>query len=138
MILLPFLIKLQAVNMHNLMCPGCTVISSATTPHLDSPHPYPFAGNMGVPGLLQALSACMQKVHISSYRGKRVAVDSYVWLHRSVTIRVILLLCNKSILGGCVKVTNLPYLEGFCYVTNVLLGGLVLRNKPPMRGSCVT
>ena len=53
----------------------------------------------------------------------------------SVTKRVIVLLCNESILGGFVKVTNLPYLEGFCYVTNCLLGGLVLRNKPPMRGS---
>ena len=29
----------------------------------------------------------------------------------------LLLLCNESILGGFVKVTNLPYLEGFCYVT---------------------
>ena len=35
----------------------------------------------------------------------------------SVTKRVIVLLCNESILGGFVKVTNLPYLEGFCYVT---------------------
>jgi hypothetical protein len=31
--------------------------------------------------------------------------------------RVIVLLCNKTLLGGFVKVTNLPYLEGFCYVT---------------------
>jgi hypothetical protein len=35
----------------------------------------------------------------------------------SVTKRVIVLLCNKPILGGSVKVTNLPYLEGSCYVT---------------------
>ena len=35
----------------------------------------------------------------------------------SVTKRVIVLLCNKSLLEGFVKVTNLPYLEGFCYVT---------------------
>ena len=35
----------------------------------------------------------------------------------SVTKRVIVLLCNESILGGFVKVTNLPYLEGFCDVT---------------------
>ena len=56
----------------------------------------------------------------------------------SVTKRVIVLLCNKSILGGLVKVTNLPYLEGLCYVTNLLLGGLVLRNKPPIRGLGVT
>ncbi len=36
---------------------------------------------------------------------------------RSGSKRVIVLLCNKSILRGFVKVTNLPYLEGWCYVT---------------------
>ncbi len=112
MILLPFLIKLQAVNMHNLMCPGCTVISSATTPHLDSPHPYPFAGNMGVPGLLQALSACMQKVHISSYRGKRVAVDSYVWLHRAV------LTCAADL---CLNIPTRKYVDYFVALVQALI-----------------
>ena len=38
-------------------------------------------------------------------------------LNSSASKRVIVLLCNKSILGGSVKVTNLPYLEGSCYVT---------------------
>ena len=47
----------------------------------------------------------------------------------SVTKRVIVLLCNKSILGGSVKVTNLPYLEGSCYVTELYIyGGVLLRN----------
>ncbi len=40
-----------------------------------------------------------------------------VAFQRSVTKLVIVLLCNESILGGFVKVTNLPYLQGFCYVT---------------------
>ena len=44
---------------------------------------------------------------------------------RSGSKRVIVLLCNESILGGFGKVTNL------------LLGGLVLRNQPPIRGLSV-
>ena len=47
----------------------------------------------------------------------RVDCDAQRLLLRNGSKRVIVLLCNKSILGGSVKVTNLPYLEGSCYVT---------------------
>ena len=46
-----------------------------------------------------------------------LAVPPLMDVLTSVTKRVIVLLCNESILGGFVKVTNLPYLEGSCYVT---------------------
>ena len=37
---------------------------------------------MGIQGLLPAVKAAMRVGHISDYRGKRVAVDTYAWLHR--------------------------------------------------------
>ncbi|RKP12751.1 PIN domain-like protein [Piptocephalis cylindrospora] len=39
---------------------------------------------MGISGLLPALKAVQEKVHVSAYSGTRVAVDAYVWLHRGV------------------------------------------------------
>ena len=39
---------------------------------------------MGIDGLLPALRSVSRAAHISEYRGQRVAVDSYVWLHRGV------------------------------------------------------
>jgi hypothetical protein len=49
-----------------------------------------------------------------------------VW--KSGSKRVVVLLFNKSLLGGSVKVTNLPYLEGSCYVTNLPIEDHVLRS----------
>jgi exonuclease 1 len=37
---------------------------------------------MGISGLLPVLASITSNVHISELRGKRVAVDAYVWLHR--------------------------------------------------------
>ena len=37
---------------------------------------------MGIQGLLPALAPITFDYHVSSLRGKRVAVDAYVWLHR--------------------------------------------------------
>ncbi len=37
---------------------------------------------MGIAGLLQLLAPVMQSVHVSMLDGKRVAIDSYSWLHK--------------------------------------------------------
>ena len=37
---------------------------------------------MGIQGLLPALAPITTDFHVSALRGKRVAVDAYVWLHR--------------------------------------------------------
>eukprot|EP00897_Mesotaenium_endlicherianum_P003404 jgi/Mesen1/3091/ME000184S02153 len=49
---------------------------------------------MGIAGLLPALKSITEKVHVSKYAGKRVAVDMYVWLHSSA------LQCSKKICEG--------------------------------------
>lgn len=41
-----------------------------------------FAGRMGVPGLLKALSDIQQEVHVSLYKGLCVGLDAYCFLHR--------------------------------------------------------
>ena len=37
---------------------------------------------MGIAGLLPVLKSITRPVHVSEYRGRRVAVDAYCWLHR--------------------------------------------------------
>jgi exonuclease-1 len=37
---------------------------------------------MGITGLLEQLKSISQNVHISQYRGKKVAIDAQCWLHR--------------------------------------------------------
>lgn len=37
---------------------------------------------MGIPGLLPFLEGAKRQAHVSEFRGERVAVDGYVWLHR--------------------------------------------------------
>jgi exonuclease 1 len=39
---------------------------------------------MGIKGLWQALRAYVDDGHLSQFRGQRVAVDMYVWLHRCI------------------------------------------------------
>jgi exonuclease-1 len=39
---------------------------------------------MGISGLLPVLKSVTESAHVSIYRGKKVAVDGYVWLHRGV------------------------------------------------------
>ncbi len=39
---------------------------------------------MGIQGLLQALKYIQQRKHISQYKGEKVAVDGYCWLHKGV------------------------------------------------------
>lgn len=38
---------------------------------------------MGIDGLLQLLKPVTQKEHLSSFRGKRVAVDAKAWLYKA-------------------------------------------------------
>lgn len=37
---------------------------------------------MGIEGLLPLLKSILRPTHVSAYRGKRVAIDGYAWLHR--------------------------------------------------------
>jgi len=37
---------------------------------------------MGIVGMLPLLKAAATPAHVSNYRGQRVAVDAYAWLHR--------------------------------------------------------
>jgi len=39
---------------------------------------------MGITGLLQLLAPVTQPAHVQVLRGKRVAVDTYAWIHRGV------------------------------------------------------
>lgn len=39
---------------------------------------------MGIKGLLRAIKDTATQCHISAFRGQRVAVDGFAWLHRSV------------------------------------------------------
>lgn len=72
---------------------------------------------MGVSGLLPALKASTQQVHIRDYRGKRVAVDSYVWLHRAV------LTCAADL---CMNVPTTKYVKYFMNrVQELLAAGVV-------------
>lgn len=38
--------------------------------------------NMGITGLLPLLKSITDPVHVSCYRGRRVGIDGYAWLHR--------------------------------------------------------
>jgi len=37
---------------------------------------------MGITGLLPFLKNIQREVHVSSFKGKKVAVDAYCWLHK--------------------------------------------------------
>lgn len=37
---------------------------------------------MGIDGLLPLLKPVVEKQHLSSFRGKRVAVDARIWLYK--------------------------------------------------------
>ena len=72
---------------------------------------------MGVSGLLPALRASTQQVHLRDYRGKRVAVDSYVWLHRAV------MTCAADL---CMNVPTTKYVKYFMNrVQELLAAGIV-------------
>lgn len=37
---------------------------------------------MGINGLLQQLKSISKPKHVSAYRGQKVAIDGYSWLHK--------------------------------------------------------
>ena len=39
---------------------------------------------MGIAGLLPCLKSVSRNTHLKEFAGQRVAVDAYVWLHRSL------------------------------------------------------
>ncbi len=39
---------------------------------------------MGINGLLRQLESISTRKHLSEYKGKKVAVDGYCWLHKSI------------------------------------------------------
>ena len=59
---------------------------------------------MGIKGLLPELKNCTEHYHISTFRGKKIAIDGFVWLHKASYF------CAKELfyLPGTKKI--LPYL----------------------------
>jgi exonuclease-1 len=57
---------------------------------------------MGIQGLLPALKPLVQSTHISSLKGKRVAVDGYCWIHKS-TYSCALELCQNKPTDAWIK-----------------------------------
>ena len=49
---------------------------------------------MGIQGLLPVLKNVTQTVHVSKYKGHKVAVDAYCWLHRAAYC------CSEEICEG--------------------------------------
>jgi exonuclease-1 len=39
---------------------------------------------MGINGLLKSLESISTKKHLTEYKGMKVAVDGYCWLHKSI------------------------------------------------------
>ena len=39
---------------------------------------------MGINGLLKSLDSIKEQKHISNYKGKKIAIDGYCWLHKSL------------------------------------------------------
>ncbi len=40
---------------------------------------------MGISGLLQVLKPIQTEVHLQKYKGEKIGVDAYVWLHRGIS-----------------------------------------------------
>ncbi|OHT12550.1 XPG I-region family protein [Tritrichomonas foetus] len=59
---------------------------------------------MGIKNLLPELRGCTDHVHISQFRGKKVAVDGFTWLHRSVFA------CSKELFHNPATERILPFL----------------------------
>jgi exonuclease 1 len=49
---------------------------------------------MGIQGLLPILKDITRPVHLSNYRGQRVAVDAYSWLHKGAYS------CSRELVEG--------------------------------------
>jgi len=66
---------------------------------------------MGIQGLLPLLTSITEKKHIGDYRGKRVAVDAYVWLHRGAYS------CSREL---CQGIPTEKYVDYCMYRVNLL------------------
>ena len=60
---------------------------------------------MGINNLLKILESIQVSRHLNYYRGKRVAVDGYCWLHKSIY------LLTEQILHNSQSKTYLRYLN---------------------------
>jgi exonuclease-1 len=60
---------------------------------------------MGIQGLLPFLKEIQRDVHVSSFRGRRVAVDSYCWLHRGAYS------CALQLVMKTEKLESLPFIK---------------------------
>lgn len=61
---------------------------------------------MGVYGLLKVFSSIQTEKNISSYRGSRVGIDTYCWIHKAVYLSAIELMTGKNatlFIDLCVK-----------------------------------
>eukprot|EP00494_Astrolonche_serrata_P024352 UN24610 len=67
---------------------------------------------MGIQNLLPQLAGITNDVHISKYKGKTVAIDGYVWLHRGVFS------CAKDI---CLEKRTTRYINYFMHRIKMLL-----------------
>ena len=61
---------------------------------------------MGIQGLLPVLKSITRPLHVSAFRGQRVAVDAYCWLHRGAYT------CSRELCEGiptdkCVALAHL-------------------------------
>jgi len=54
---------------YRLQCSGCTNAEGA-------------ASSMGIQGLLPHLKGCSRSIHVRDYKGRKVVVDGYSWLHK--------------------------------------------------------
>ncbi|CAI8015979.1 Exonuclease 1 [Geodia barretti] len=60
---------------------------------------------MGIQGLLPFLKEIQRDVHVSSFRGRRVAVDAYCWLHRGAYS------CALQLVMKTEKLESLPFIK---------------------------
>lgn len=63
---------------------------------------------MGITGLLPFLKAIQREIHLSSFRGKKAAVDSYCWLHKGAYS------CAMQLIMGTANVDTLLVLAVVC------------------------
>ena len=71
---------------------------------------------MGIPGLLNALKSIVSHVHVSEYKGMKIAVDAHCWLHRASYS------CCRELNEG-IKTTK--YIDSFMELLNVLISNEV-------------
>ncbi|XP_064402731.1 exonuclease 1-like [Halichondria panicea] len=69
---------------------------------------------MGITGLLPFLKSIQREVHLSSFRGKKAAIDSYCWLHKGSYS------CALQLVMGTTKLETLPFIKYCMKKVNLL------------------